>query len=408
MDIRVLFVFVFLTLQLTACGQPDRASAVLPGTSDTCGGAAITNRYIVHYASGQWDYVHSEDREIFKEKYVRPRVDQIDFIEYDQIVRVEASAQFYPANGIDNWGVKAIEAPRAWLAGARGKDIVVAVVDTGVDASHPQLSQRIAYNPGESGANANNGVDDDGNGYVDDYAGYNFFSSSGDTMDDVNHGTHVAGIIAAQHSDTDWAVGYTQGVVPEAKILPVKFLGPNGGSLSAALQGIDYALQRNAKVINASWGGIGCSKSLRQKVTEASNKNVLFVAAAGNSGNNLDLYPEYPAAFQLPLQITVGSIRESLFMDAYSNYSNTLVHLFAPGTAVVSTVPGGGYASFSGTSMATPFVAGAAAVLLARKPTLTLSEVRNALLRSTSADPSYSNVTHGRLNLGAAVDALGQ
>jgi thermitase len=185
-------------------------------------------------------------------------------------------------------------------------------------------------------------------------------------------------------------------------------LSEDGGSLSAALKGIDYAIARGAKVINASWGGSGCSQSLRQKISEVAERNVLFVTAAGNSGNNIDRSPEYPAAFNLPLQITVGALGESLAMANYSNYSSTLVHLFAPGSLVVSTVPGNSYAAYSGTSMATPFVAGASAVLLGSNPNMSLSEVRERLFHSVVTNSNYSNFTSGRLNLGAAINALGR
>jgi subtilisin family serine protease len=224
----------------------------------------------------------------------------------------------------------------------------------------------------------------------------------------LGHGTHVAGIIAAQHDDNLHMTGYVQGIAPQAKILPVKFLGEDGGTMSGALRSIDYAISRGAKIINASWGGTGCSLSLRQKVSEVANRNILFVAAAGNNGVNLERYPEYPAAFNLPTQITVGAIGETLFMANYSNYSTEYVHIFAPGSQVVSTIPGQAYAAYSGTSMATPFVAGAAAVLLSARPDLSPADLRRLLFTTVQQDNTYSNLTRGRLNLGSAVNALSQ
>jgi subtilisin family serine protease len=402
--------FVLSALVLSACGQPDKAENLIPAMNETCGGAAIQNRYIVHYKSGRWDYVKNPDRENFKSTFVQPQVDEIDFIEYDQKIHFRSDVPVISTNamGIDNWGINTINAPHAWQNGLRGQNTLVAVIDSGVDTRHSQLRNQIAYNPGESGTLANNGIDDDGNGFIDDYEGYNFYDDNGNVTDRLGHGTHVAGIIAAQHDDNLHMTGYVQGIAPQAKILPVKFLGEDGGTMSGALRSIDYAISRGAKIINASWGGTGCSLSLRQKVSEVANRNILFVAAAGNNGVNLERYPEYPAAFNLPTQITVGAIGETLFMANYSNYSTEYVHIFAPGSQVVSTIPGQAYAAYSGTSMATPFVAGAAAVLLSARPDLSPADLRRLLFTTVQQDNTYSNLTRGRLNLGSAVNALSQ
>lgn len=390
---------------LIACSRPDKFEAIMPAKGETCGGSAIDSKYIVHYKSGEWEYIENPDREDFKSTYVAANFEAIDFIEYDQkiVIKTVQSA----AEGIDNWGAAAIDAQIAWQKNLKGEGIIVAVVDSGVDILHSQLATQIFYNPGEDGDKKNNGVDDDNNGFVDDFAGYNFFENNANVADEVGHGTHVSGIIAAAHEDVAIRSGYVQGVAPRAKILPVKFLGENGGTLSAALKGIDYAILRGAKVINASWGGPGCSSSLRQKVIEAASHNVLFVTAAGNSGVNLDHYPEYPAAFNLPLQITVGAITPSFNMSNFSNYSESLVHIFAPGTAIVSTYPGNSYAGMSGTSMAAPFVAGASAVLLGAEPGFTLKEVRRLLFESSIQSDGLQSASHGRVNLGFAVSGLG-
>lgn len=398
---------------LAGCGEPDPAESLLPAKTETCGGTAISTKYIVHFNSGKWAYFENDNRENFKENFVRKNLEKIDFIEYDQTISLESTIPLVQSfgigsYGIDNWGIRDINAPSAWTKNYRGQDVRVAVIDSGVDIYHPQLSSQIEFNIGESGDKQNNGIDDDSNGYIDDYAGYNFDNNSADVADEIVHGTHVAGIIAAAHQDSEHKTGYTQGVAPLAKIIPVKFLGKDGGLLSSALRGIDYAIERGAKVINASWGGTGCSQSLRQKVSEAIAQNVIFVAAAGNNGLNLEHSPEYPAAFNLPLQITVGAIRSSLNMDSYSNYSSSLVHLFAPGTMIVSTVPGNSYAGLSGTSMATPFVAGAAALLIGAKPNASLSQIRSALFSSVEIDSNYSNSTRGRLDLNQVFNALGR
>jgi subtilisin family serine protease len=418
---------VFLVFVISACSEPDRFESVMPNKSENCGGSAIKSKYIVRFKSGQWDYVEHADRESFKLNYVVENFEEIDFIEYDQRITVDARPQNLQRNdyrfsdvhsselpldvsietplspnfeaGVNNWGADAINADAAWRNQAYGQDVIVAVIDTGVDTQHSQLNSQIAYNLSEI---PSNNIDDDKNGFVDDYEGYNFVSKSGELTDDVGHGTHVAGIIAAAHSDKQIRKGYVQGVAPQAKILPVKFLGENGGNLSDALRGIDYAVKRGAKVINASWGGTGCSNSLRQKVRDVANNNVLFVAAAGNSGANLDNRPEYPAAFNLPTLVTVGALTSLLNMSSYSNFSASRVHLFAPGSAVVSTTPGNNYAGMSGTSMAAPFVSGAAAVLFATHPQKSVAELRQLLFDSTDFDANLMSVTQGRLNLARA------
>ncbi len=385
--------------------------------SQACSGQAIPNQFIVHFVDGHWEYPRTSNRTKFIASYVKPKLDQIDFIEPDQHISAFQVASPPPSGAeIDNWGDQTINAPVAWQNGARGSGVVVAVVDTGADITHPQLVNQIDYNQGEMGTDAQgrdkrtNGVDDDGNGYVDDWSGYNFITNSGEMYDDIGHGTHVSGIIAAEHSDTTIKTGYVQGVAPQAKILPVKFMDKNGGSLSLALKAIDYAVMRGAKVINASWGGPGCAQSLRQKVQDLSNENILFVAAAGNDGINLDQNPQYPAAFTSPLQLTVGAIANTLFQDSYSNYSKSLVHLFAPGTAIVSTVPTAisstGYATMTGTSMAAPFVSGAVADVLSAHTGVTIQTARQMILQSVDTDPTYTNATDGRLDLGKAVLAV--
>lgn len=416
-DPKKILLLLFCAPLMSACSKTQKFQNLSQETTQTCNGQAIKDQFIVHFVNGRWAYVKAKSRKQFLKTYIKPKLNKIDFVEPDEHIAAYQTVGTAPSGGqIDNWGDAAINAPAAWQAGDRGQGVVVAVVDSGVDITHPQLKNQIDYNPGEMGLDSRgldkrtNQIDDDGNGYVDDWAGYNFITNNGNMYDDVGHGTHVSGIIAAQHNDTTLQTGYVQGVAPQAKILPVKFIDSNGGSLSDALKSIDYAVARGAKIINASWGGPGCSQSLRQKIQDLSNENVLFVAAAGNSGENLDLYPEYPAAFSAPLQLTVGAIANTLLQDSYSNYSSHLVDLFAPGTAIVSTVPSnlfpGGYASFTGTSMAAPFVSGAAADLLSAHPGISISTVRQIILKSVDQDATYTNVTEGRLDLGQAIAAI--
>lgn len=281
------------------------------------------------------------------------------------------------------------------------------MIDTGVDIRHRQLKSQIYKNLGETGFDENgadkryNGVDDDGNGYVDDWAGYDFYHNLPTPGDNSNHGTHVAGIIAASHLDTQAGPApHAQGVAPQAQILPATFLGPDGsGSIEAGIEAIRYSVKMGAKIINASWGGPGCSVTLRDEVRGLQEKNILFVTAAGNNGINLETWPEYPASFEALSQLTVGSVDFNLLRSSFSNYSSRFVHLFAPGGGITSTVPGNDYATFGGTSMAAPFVSGAAALIWSKNPGLSAIDVRNEILRSTTYNSTYQNQSKGRLQL---------
>jgi subtilisin family serine protease len=271
------------------------------------------------------------------------------------------------------------------------------------------------YNPGEQGLDsqgnekATNGKDDDHNGYVDDVVSFDFYANKTFAGDYGVHGTHIGGIIAGKHSDVvAHSQSYVQGIAPKAKLLPVAFLGPNGGNTSDGIRAINYAVARGARVINASWGGEFCSRSLRDTITALNGKNVLFATAAGNNepGHNVDRQREYPASLDLPAQITVGSISSNDFLSYFSNYGTKTVHIFSPGDSIVSTAPGGGYVFLSGTSMATPFVAGAAALLWGAEPTATIAQIREALYESSVKRDEYINASKGRLQLGTALSSL--
>lgn len=405
---RLLFSIAILTV-LAGCGGPDSTERVMPTEVATCGGQAIKSRYIVRYKSGHTAIVQNHDREKFKEEFVRPNLDDIEYIEYDQKISVrdfapellETTRSVQPTL-IDNWGLSRIRSEVAWQQGYYGQNTIIAVIDSGVDISHPALANQVLQNSNE----IVNGIDDDGNGYVDDIIGYNFLDQSPLVTDQIAHGTHVAGIIAAKHSDNHVSTTHVQGIAPQAKILPLKFIDSNGGTLSGAIEALEYARRAGVHIINASWGGPACSRSLSDKIKDVTNEGIIFVTAAGNSGQNLDLRPEYPAAFSHFLQLTVGSSGIMDGMSSFSNYSRRLVHLFAPGFDITSTLPGQAVGRQSGTSMATPFVAGALAVLRSAQPTATPEELIDALLSSVDTNPTYQNATQGRLNVASALKKL--
>lgn len=290
--------------------------------------------------------------------------------------------------------------------------VVVAVLDSGIDYEHEDLADNMWRNPGEV---AGNGKDDDGNGYVDDYYGYNFYAGTGDPYDDYFHGTHVAGTIGAVANNGIGVAGIDWNV----ELMALKFMASNGvGSLGDAIEAIDYAVDNGAKVISNSWDfyysgtkGLPSSpsqepvQSLRDAIAAADAAGVVFVAAAGNDGLNCDSYPKYPAAYSVGNIMSVAATDADDTVPAFSNYGKISVDLGAPGVFIESTYPewkeNPPYHYLSGTSMATPHVSGATALLWAEDPSLTHREVIDAILQGVEPISGLSgkSVTGGRLDL---------
>jgi subtilisin family serine protease len=259
------------------------------------------------------------------------------------------------------YGMRKISAESAWDMNTGSDAVIVAVTDTGVDYNHPDLSENMWRNPGEI---AGNNIDDDGNGYVDDVFGIDTHEKDSDPMDDHGHGTHCAGTIGAKANN---GVGVA-GVNWNVKIMALKFLGAGGGgSTLDAIKLIDYAVENNAKVINASWGGYYASDALRQAIARAERAGVIFVAAAGNSASNNDERPHYPSSFDLSNVLAVAATDSDDNLAYFSNYGASAVDIAAPGHNILSTFPGGQYKFLSGTSMAAPHVAGLAALVISER-----------------------------------------
>jgi subtilisin family serine protease len=292
-----------------------------------------------------------------------------------------------------------IDADLAWGLTTGSQDVVVGVIDTGVDYKHPDLAANIWTNPGEI---PDNGIDDDGNGYVDDVHGYNFIYRTADPMDDHGHGTHVSGTIGAIG---DNGIGVA-GVNWHVSIMPLKFLGSDGGGdAGTAAEAVDYSVMMGAQLTSNSWGGGEFSQTLYDAIAAAGAHDRVFVAAAGNNGRNTDLAPIYPGAFDLPNIISVAATDSHDLRASFSNYGVTTVDLGAPGVDILSTFPGNGYAVLSGTSMATPHVAGACALVLSLHPGLSAANLKSILLHSVDPLPSLAGVTvsGGRLNVFRAI-----
>nr|BDT28850.1 S8 family serine peptidase [Bacteriovorax sp. HI3] len=338
----------------------------------------------------------------------------IEYIEPNYIISLESvkgeapkdasfSKQWGLANNGKNGGIfspgvagEDINAMKAWdiTKGATGdKTIKIAVIDTGVEYTHPDLKAQMDVNLAE--LNGKPGVDDDGNGYVDDIYGYDFANKDGDPADGHGHGTHCAGVIGASHNNIGVA-----GVMANVKIVAIKFLSDKGsGETIDAISAIDYAIKRGVNVMSNSWGGGDKEQSLLDAITAAEQAGITFVAAAGNESNNNDSTPSYPANYDVSNVISVGSYTSAGARSSFSNYGVKTVHVTAPGSTILSTYKGS-YANLSGTSMATPHVSGVVGLLLSKEPGLTPAEIRERLIRTSTqtAKLKSSSLSGGRVD----------
>lgn len=301
------------------------------------------------------------------------------------------------------WGLKKIQAPYAWDTTTGSGSVVVAIIDTGIDYTHPDLVANLWTNPGEI---ADDGIDNDGNGFIDDVHGWSYIwgeESSNRVFDNHGHGTHVAGIIGAVGNNNIGAVGVNHNV----KLMPIKALNNGGeGYTSDLIMSVDYARLMGAKIINNSYGGDEYSQAQKDAID---NTDALFVVAAGNSAKNNDATPVYPANYNCPNIITVAATTKNDSLVSFSNYGSTKVHIAAPGEEIFSTMPAGTYGVMSGTSMATPYVAGVAALVLAANPSMTVQQIKNRLISSVDSVASLSGKVSsgGRLNAYKAVNPGG-
>lgn len=296
-----------------------------------------------------------------------------------------------------------INAKDAWEITKGDKKIIIAVIDTGVDYNHPDLKNNMWINTKE--LDGKKGVDDDGNGYVDDIYGYDVSNNKADPMDDNKHGTHVAGVIGASHN----GLGIT-GVMANVSLMAVKFTDEKGrGDLDRALKAINYAVTNGAKILSNSWGNKIYSKFLEDAISDANKKGIVFVAAAGNFGaNNNDTNPIYPASYKLDNVISVGAFSAQDYPSAFSCFGSKSVHVAAPGTNILSTTPNNTYSVFSGTSQATPFVTGIVGLALSKNPNLSPLEIKNKIIETATPTKMLSgkNISNGRINAGKLLQSL--
>jgi subtilisin family serine protease len=283
----------------------------------------------------------------------------------------------------------------AWKHTQGSPDIIVAVIDTGVDLLNHDLRNNIWINSAEF--NGVDGVDDDGNGFIDDIYGFDFTRNRGNAVDDNNHGTHCAGIIAGELNEYG-----TVGVAPNVKIMPLKFLASNGnGNTANAVKAVRYAIDNGAHIISNSWSGSGSSHFLNEVIQEAISKGIYVVAAASNENNNNDSAPMYPANY--PNVIAVGSTTSSDKRSSFSNYGKKSVFIAAPGSDIYSTLINGRYGKLSGTSMAAPQVSGALALALSLEHNHSQKVIKSKLCNS-SKKILLSHFQCGRMDIKAFLD----
>ncbi|MEA2227760.1 MAG: serine protease, partial [Solirubrobacteraceae bacterium] len=295
-----------------------------------------------------------------------------------------------------------IDGPEAWALGATGIGVKVAVVDTGIVATHPDLASKLATNPGETGGGKeSNGVDDDHNGFVDDWRGWDWIDDDNVPNDLHGHGTHVSGTIAAAQD----SVGIS-GVAPGARILPLRVLGANGsGSSSGVAAAFAYAGEMGIPIVNASLGSNTMSRIQRDAIL--AHPDTIYVVAAGNDGRDVDATPAYPCAIPAPNIVCVGATDNRDQIASFSNVGAANVDLFAPGVSILSDYGLGGsnYVYMNGTSMATPHAAGVLALMRQAAPSLSAAQLQRALLDAAEPKPQLAGraATGARLNADSGV-----
>ncbi len=272
-----------------------------------------------------------------------------------------------------------IKIEEAWRLSTGSHATVVAVIDTGIDGHHRDLKDNLWVNERE--LNGKPGVDDDGNGYVDDVNGYNFYAATADSTDDHGHGSHCAGVIGAKGNNGFGMAGINW----QVQMMSVKFLNSSGsGTAEGAIKAIVYAVDNGAKILSNSWGGGRKSKALEEAIEYANAKGVLFVVAAGNTGKDIDKEPHYPASYNLANMISVAAINNQGLLPDWTNYGENSVDLAAPGENIFSTLLKDSFGHMSGTSMATPFVSGVAGLVFSLHPEFNHYQLKERILQTAN------------------------
>lgn len=345
-----------------------------------CEAATLANRYVVKWEDGTYSIETTssgETDEDFRKNFVDKNLDFISHVDRDyQITLQQNSSNNISQSNVVSWGPYNIKADALWSSGFYGQNVLVGIVDSMVDNSHIQLSQNVIS--------------------------VEKFNAEANDPTRNRHGTHVAGIIAANPQ-----YGPVEGVAPSAKLVTGQFIGNSGGgSLGDAILAMNAVAAKGAKVINMSWGGAPCVQNLKSAISDLSDKGILIVTAAGNDGLNLDVSPNYPAAFMFKNQMNVAASTIDNFLISFSNRGYKTVNIAAPGVNIISTVPNNGYESMDGTSMAAPMVSGAAALLWSAFPQATSVQIKQSLFSTVDVDYDLQVSTRGRINVLRAFQTL--
>jgi len=344
-------------------------------------------------------------------------IPQVEFVEENYEIKADDSLlpvlphdpqfgeQWALANSGQRGGKKGadVSATLAWATTTGSDDIVVAVLDSGVDYNHEDLAPNMWTRPDSMPPYQDNEL-----GAIDDVNGFNAIDNASDPMDENGHGTHCAGIIGAE-GENDLGIA---GVNWHVRIMPLKFMNAGGyGTTKDAIEAINYVIDRkkagvNVRIISASWGGTQRSRALEEVIRKAYENDILFVAAAGNSSVNNDRNPHYPSSYNVPNVVSVAALDRNDQLAGFSNYGVKSVAVAAPGVDILSTWLGNSYEEKSGTSMATPVVAGVAALVLAEHPHMSVDDLRKKLLASSDPIVALKGKvgSGGRINAAKAVE----
>lgn len=338
---------------------------------------------------------------------IAQKIDALNVVEYVEANNIISGNITTPTDPDFSylWSIEKVQASKAWDISTGSKDVLVAIIDTGVDYNHEDLRHNMWTNPGESGYDIwlrdkrFNGVDDDENGFVDDWRGWDFRDNDNDPMDENRHGTHVAGTIGATPNNGKGI----SGLAWDVSMVGVRYLGSNNkGRTSDAIKAIRYASKLGVQITNNSWGSPSYSQALRDAIQEST---ALFVVAAGNDSHSIESNPEYPAAYSLDNILAVGASNREDQKSSFSNFGEYSVDVIAPGSSIYSTVLDNSYEFLYGTSMATPLVTGIAVLIKARYPYLSATEIKNKITMNTDYVSDLSRYSvYGRVN---AFKALG-